>query len=507
MQYTDEFVKGIVICVVKFFTKYIFWITIGLAFCAVLFTALQSGYFYQIDNDELYHSQLAYLIDHGYTIYSNFYTTYTPVFYWLLQPVFRFVGYDVQALSAGRIVMMGLFLLRLGVVFLIIRSLFSWKASLLSVFLFIMDPFAVMTVMQIRPDNLMLFLFSCGLYSYILARKSQKKLYFFIAGACISLSLISLMKIIPSVGMFLMIAVLSAWQRKTLKDEGVLLLGFFMTSACIFGLFMIQGSLNGVIQQTIFDPFVVFNALLYPVPYGFYHREGNMWFYGPWNRSIAWIYAQVMMPLAGFGLASAIQQIQAKVNPLVRDILIILSGALVFQWLWLLTVPSIFIQYYLPINWIIVVLAGIAGYQILELTKHKYVQLFVYSSTGLLLLLFSYGTVKTNIFRAGIRSDGTYQKLESLWKATPENSQVFPSVLFRPIAFPLPYRVHFTEFPEAVMRRFPPLKETLIKQNIQYIYNEGGVIDSLPLDAHDYIRENFVPGGIDSEIFVRKDLL
>jgi hypothetical protein len=158
---------------------------------------------------------------------------------------------------------------------------------------------------------------------------------------------------------------------------------------------------------------------------------------------------------------------------LIRDVLLVLFFSLVLQWIWLITVPSVFIQYYLPINWIIATLAGLGLSLLLETKSEKnIVSIGIYGGVFLFFGVFAYGNFKTNMFRGNIRSTDTVNRLLSLWKAIPEESAVFPSVLFRPIVYPpMPYQVYATELPSSILARFPKVKDLLEEKHVRYIYN------------------------------------
>ncbi|MCX8009136.1 MAG: glycosyltransferase family 39 protein [Patescibacteria group bacterium] len=486
----------------------LYWVVLILIFGLLLYTVLRSALLYQFDNDEYYHSQIVYLLNHGNTMYTSFYTPYTPIFYWLLQPVFHGFGYDgFHALYAARVVMIGLFLFRLLMVFLIVRLLVSWKAGFFAVFLTILDPFMVMSGMQIRPDSLMLFVFVLAIFFYVQARKKDSGWLFFLSGILGAFSLGSLMKILPSIIPFLGIAGISAFFRKRLMTEGLLFLGFFLGISGLFVTFMISGQFSDLIRQTIIDPFTVFSVFLYPVPYGFYQREGNMWIFGPWNRSIPWMYAQLIAPLAGFGIFAVVQKIQdRKSNPILRDMLLILFAALILQWIWIISVQSIFMQYYLPFHWIIAVLAGIGIALIFENKAQNLTRIFTYLGVFAFFTIFTYGSIATNVFRSNIQSTETFKRIVSMWEMVPKDAPVFPTILFRPFVYPpTPYHTIFPgELPNSILLRYPSVRYFLEEKNVRYLYNDTGIISSLSDDDEEYIRSWFVPSGMDDNIFIRK---
>ncbi len=487
--------------------RVVFWVIMGCSLVALLLTVIRSGYWYQLDNDEYYHSQLVYLMNHGQQIYSSFYTFYSPLFYWLLQPVFHIVGYTIEILYVSRIVMIVLFLLRLFILFLLIGSVFSWKSALFASFFLLLDPFTVMTGMQIRPDSLMLLLFTVALFLYARARKREQAWFYFASGVFLALSLFSLIKIIPSVVVFLLVVFISAVMRKRLTREGMLFLGFALTLSLLCAITMALGIFPQMIQQTIIDPLTVFTLFLYPVPYGFFLREGNMWIYGPESRSLSWVFAQLFLPLAGIGMYGAFELVKKReTSVFARDILLILLGSMIGQWLWLITVPSIFLQYYLPIHWIVASLGGIAVASLFEGRSSQRSSIIWHSVACGIVLLFVYGGIQTNVFRSGIRSTDAFHRIRSMWITVPKNEAVFPSILFRPIVYPPTpyYTIYPGELSSEVLGRYPSVRQVLEEKNVRYVYNHTTVLSSLSQEDQAYIRLWYVPSKIDDEIFIRK---
>jgi len=475
-------------------------------FVIVLYSVFRSTYSYQFDNDEYYHAQITYLIDHGNIIYRSFYATYTPLFYWVLRPLFHVLGYTTEVLFSARLLMILFFFLRLFVVFLGIRTLFSTKAAFFGIFFLILDPFAVISAANIRPDTLMLLFFSLGLTFYIFGRKQNKKFFLLFSGIFVALSLMTLMKIVPSVVAFLCVAGLSAIVRKQLKREGLVFLGFISAIAVMLFFFVVQGLLYGVVLQTILDPITLFTGLQYPVYFGFFLKEGNMWVFGLANRSLAWVYAQLVAPLSGIGIGHAYSMSQNhKVSSLARDVLVILVAALVLQWIWLTTVPSVFVQYYLTLNWIGTVLAGcaVASFWTESASKNFITRSLVYCGIGGFFLVFAYGGYNVNMFRSGITSKNELDNIQAVWNVIPKNSPVFPNFLFRPLVHPIPHRLPFNEMPQAILNRMPSVSRQLDSLGVQYVFNDVWFMQSLPEDAQAYIKTHFRPSTANSQVLVR----
>jgi 4-amino-4-deoxy-L-arabinose transferase-like glycosyltransferase len=426
----------------------------------------------------------------------------------MLLPLFKITGYGIEALNAARMLMAAIYIIRIIFLYLLVKNIVSKKGAFLGIFLVILDPILAMSSFQIRPDNLMMLLITISLYCYIQARKTGKAILFILSGVFMALSFLTLMKILATVVVFLGVLIISGIHRKRIVQEGVAVCAFFLTIALFLLMLMVRGMFQGFVEQSWMDPMFFFSAIQYPIPYGFYFKEGNNWIFGPGLRPISWIFAQLLFPLSGVGLASAFDQVvNSRIPSLLRDILIIFVGSLIAQWIWLLTVPSIFVQYYVPINWIVAVLGGIAIERLLQMANRKkiFIRTMSYLSIITVFCVLSLGSYRANIFRSNIDSKEITAQLESMWKAVPGDSPVFPPILFRPVVYYFPYRMPFPEVPAQVLMRFPPLKDQLIRNNLQYVYNDTYYISNIPQDAQDYIRSTFVPGGIDDQIFIRKN--
>src|SRR3989338_4826857 len=123
--------------------KRIFTVLYFLLLLCLSYSAILSGLFYQYDNDELSHAQYTYLINSGFTPYTSFIMTFTPLFYWFLSPLFLTFGFNFSGVFAARIVMVILFLIRILFSYLIVRQVFGMKIALIFVPVFLLGTFTV----------------------------------------------------------------------------------------------------------------------------------------------------------------------------------------------------------------------------------------------------------------------------------------------------------------------------------------------------------------------------
>ena len=163
---------------VRKFLVALFWVITVVLLAWVAISAAVSGYHYQFDTDEFHYAQFIYLYANGLRPYLDVYSSVHPaIFQWLMIPVFLIKGFTtIETLYTGRAVMIILLAIRLVCAWYIIRIIFSKRTAVLFLFMFLFDPFAVFTSMQIRPDNLMLTVYTAGLLAFSLALTGNKKL-------------------------------------------------------------------------------------------------------------------------------------------------------------------------------------------------------------------------------------------------------------------------------------------------------------------------------------------
>lgn len=62
-------------------------------------SVVTSGYYYIFDNDELYHTQVTYLLSNGYKPFTDIYlTVYPPLYHWFIQPLFTIGGFSFDTI-------------------------------------------------------------------------------------------------------------------------------------------------------------------------------------------------------------------------------------------------------------------------------------------------------------------------------------------------------------------------------------------------------------------------
>lgn len=401
---------------------------------ALIVSIFRSGFNYQFDIDELYFAQRAFLFSHGLRPYVDVYLlTYTPVFDFIMMPIFKFTGFSFAAIYAAREVMMGLFIVRFVVLFLAVKKLFNLKIASLFIVLVLLDPFLVLTGMQYRSDNLMLTLFSLGLYVSVVAWERKNSFLFLCSGIFFSASVITLYKLVPSVIPIVLLLLFFLWKAR--KRNLILpFIGGLAIPVLGFVLYLVTtGVFVTAFQQLVSDTWHLYRHFNYPIPIYFLYRPDNFPIFGAAGKPITWFYSWLLLGLgiAGFSqfLTQAFESKHTEhKNPIRLSLLIILP----LQWGALFLLDSVFLQYYMTVNWLLALFAALFIFNIYNTVAKNYLiaSSFTVLVTGLLLLT-SIRSIQYNIARSKITSTNLIASYQSRWSQIGENQHVFPGFLFR----------------------------------------------------------------------------
>ena len=95
------------------------------AFLFLIVSVFRSGYSYLFDQDEYLHSQISFLIFSGYKPFFNLFTTWIPIFHWMMIPVLAINNFSFDSLLLGRTFMIFLFSIRIILGFILVNKLFG----------------------------------------------------------------------------------------------------------------------------------------------------------------------------------------------------------------------------------------------------------------------------------------------------------------------------------------------------------------------------------------------
>ena len=455
----------------KLLSGSIFFATILL----LAFMVLKSGYFFEFYIDELYHANTAYLIAQGYSPFKDFFLPYSPLFHVSLIPLFTQFGFTLETIQWTRLVMIALFAVRVVTAAVLVRMLFGTLAAILFVPLLLLDPLTEYSSMQIRPDNLMLTVYVVGVWLLTKGLLQKKKYLAFLSGILLGLAILLSIKIAPSMGVILLI--LTGLRFKyTFTGLRELWLGCILPIAIFCIYYSAKGLLSPMITNLLFDARLINEALKYPVPMGNFYRPSDATTYGLSFKPALFQYLWSLPLLSFAGVYATFQEFDFSFLKFSkkRTIGIILSISLVAQWLSLFFVRSVFIQYYLPVTYLFAIFAAVAVAKIIHTVQiHK----FVYTATLLFFsIIYMYlliPSLQANSERA--KRSGAEQKMAitAIWNYVPETSAVYPGVLFRPLAYPVPYGFTFYDLPQSIFSRYEPVQNYLKKNDVQYLNIDG----------------------------------
>lgn len=470
------------------------------------FTVIRSGYFFEFDLDELYHANTVYLISQGYKPFTDFFLPYSPLFYSFLSPLFHTSGFTLDTIQATRVVMIILFVLRILGASLLIRTLFGKLAAFLFLPLFLLDPFTAYVSMQIRPDNFMMTIYIIGLVVLIHGFIAQKKYVILLAGIILGISLIASIKIVPSLGALFLVLF---FYRLRYKFAGLLELciGISLPIVLFSLYYLFNGAFVPMITNLVFDARAINESLKYPVPMGNFYWPSPSTIFGLSFKPILFQYVWALPLLAFAGAYNTFITSDFTSHTLSRKNMLssVLAVSLGVQWISLFFIRSVFIQYYIPLTWLFALFGAVAIATILHKVKSNKA---LYIGTLLLFsgvyCLYLAPSIQANYERAKVIGKETKESILSIWRYIPENQSVYPGVLFRPLAYPIPYGFTYYDLPQSLFRRYAPIEHYLEKNNVKYL-NIHERAWALPNEVmKQYVTRHYIQDDTNSLFWVKK---
>lgn len=463
----------------------------------LFYSVIRSGLFYEYDIDELNHTQNAYLIGNGYKPYTSFHMIFTPLFYWFQMPVYKTGGFNFDSIARMRIVMMTLFILRLFILFFLIKKIFGKLIALLFIPLLLLDPFSTFSASQIRPDNLMMVIFSLGMLTLSIALEKLSRPLFFLSGALFSLSFAVLIKILPGIAILIWIFTIYCYLKKSWKNFLFFLLGFPVPWVFLFLYFFLQGNLTDFLQNVFIFAFLNNISVLNSTPLSFFYSRTNLILFGTSDMQLPWVYVHFLPVLTIGGVlitAYPILCLRKRIS-YPEFLKIALIGLLSIFALWVLTIPGVYVQYFLPLSWIMALFASVFLFTFFTWVRKKSLIGFVFTMLLCLTLfvLLTKDTIEVNSARAEMTSEKIIEYNTSQWMVIPPGEATFPNMLFRPIGYPLVYGAFIGDTNPYVLKRWGKVEDYLKKRNVKYIFKNTYLWQHLSPSTRDYIDRNYQP--------------
>ncbi len=480
---------------------------IVLLIIALAASVVFSGYHYVFDTDELLNAHMVYLIDQGYQPFVSFFSVYSPVYHWFLLPLFHWLGYSIETVGYARILMIVVMASRTVGTYAIVKLVFGKRVALIATVFLLLDPFTVFSGMQLRPDNLMLLFLIAGLYALTVGLMKPTLGAVFVSGVFFSLSFLTSIKILPSILATVGVLVLFVLRRRKVFlwnafFFGLLLpIGFFVMRAWA------DGSYVPMVQQLTLDARLTNQTRAFPTAPGFFYLPDNTYIYGVAGRPLHWVFALFTPLLSAIGLSVLWRRhFTNRLTETTWIIGSILAISLVFQTMALLVVRSVFVQYYLPVTAVVVIFAAVGLEDLLaDLPKKGYRRLlplgFILSSIALV----SIASIRANISRSTYSWTASSGSIIQRLTRIPVNTPVFPSFLFRPLSYPIPYGYFVAEIPQAILSRYPSFLVALTRLKSPFLLVSDYHWRFLDEETQRYISSAYEKDASDAELWVRRE--
>lgn len=465
----------------------------------LLISVFQSGYSYQFDTDELHHANLVYLYLHGYVPYRDIYNSfYTPLFEWLIAPAFIFFGFSFKTITFTRFIMILLLAIRMIAMYKFVKTVWSRRTALIALPLFLLDPFLVYSGMQIRPDNLMMTVFTIGLAVLASAYTKHSRKLKYIAAFIFGVSLIVFVKVVPSLLVVAIVLIYKEIRDKQYKTLITMALVSLIPVLLFVSYGAVVGALPEMYKQLIVEAQASYSVWEYPVYFGFYNEPNNAFIYGTMGNPITWIYVWVLPILGGAGLYHVAQNvITKKEKSSIAPMKIMTVLLCVAQLIVIFKVPSVYMQHYLPLNWLYAMFGAVVISDLLDaLSAYPVVW---YSAVVLFLWIFvslTRASIGFNEYRSTIGNLDQIREYEARWSQIPENEPIFPGFLFRPSVYPVPFGYFIGNVPASITNRLPSIPDTLERLQLKHLILDDYTFVRLPEIAQTYITNHYtrVPG-------------
>ena len=216
----------------------------------------------ELDIDEFQHLHVAWMVSRHYILYKDFWDNHTPLFYYLLLPLFRFCREGSGLVLTARVMMS---LTALGILYLtyaLARIDHDRLTSFLAVLILSYMVIFVEKSIEVRPDQLVVILWLASLWLSIKALSSRERLRFFFAGFLLGVAyLFSPKSLLPCAALSFTFLVLSFLQSsqpallRFLKIQTIFTLGFLIPVGVCLLLFYQAGTLKEMFTSTVLDNF------------------------------------------------------------------------------------------------------------------------------------------------------------------------------------------------------------------------------------------------------------
>ena len=491
------------------------------------------------DIDEFAHLHWGYSLFIGERPYTDFFYLFPPFFLYVISSLIAVWGRSVTMLLSARIL---IFTASAGSAFIILqlgKKMRSLSFGLLAAIVFIFLPLPSDKLLEIRPDNIAIFLALLGLYLFILGEEKQRKKYLFFSGLCYSVSL----GIVPKTVFFLIPPMLvlgykfyhsviptepvrlvsggisrdSSTSRRTvwcvsslgmtLKSDAIpFVLGALPAILLLIGLMMTYGNPSFAIYSMTRMSSAVTTSLgskFYMRPDLFFYPNDT--YYGFPNYNLSYLTNLIIyISAAIFAVFRAVSSLShTDKNKCIREFLV--SGSFFANlYAFVFVYPLKHAQYLIPLAPFIAFYFADLWFAILQIFKGEKLRKILILC-ALFYILFAGSKIYEKKIHWG--NQPTLDKVKNLLNVIPAKEPVF-DLTGESVFFPNGYYfccVPYGQYEEALLFNLPNLERIMKMKNAKYIYTgQYERLNILPAIQTKYIRENFVNLWPDGSLLIRK---
>jgi hypothetical protein len=216
----------------------------------------------ELDIDEFQHLHAAWMVSQHYILYKDFWENHTPLFYYLLLPLFRLCREGTILVLIARVIMSFTALGILALTYVLARVAHDRKTSFLAVLILSYMFIFVQKSIEVRPDQLLVILWLASLWISIRAFSTHRTSGFFYAGLLVGIGFLFAPKaLLPYAAMGFTFLV-QCYLRNSkgaflrfLKFHSVYTLGFLIPIALCLALFYHMGTLKEMLASTVLENF------------------------------------------------------------------------------------------------------------------------------------------------------------------------------------------------------------------------------------------------------------
>lgn len=181
---------------------------------------------------------------------------------------------------------------------------------------------------------------------------------------------------------------------------------------------------------------------------------------------------------------------------------IILFVSLAFQWASLLFINSVFMQYYIPINWLYALFSAYFIHNLINQIKIVKILQTVFTACLLILLIFLLkSSIQGNLARSRMADDPIVKEVTGFWQMIPKDSPAYPNVIFRKPIYPLLWGQVISE---NVRDRYPQAYLAIEKYKLKILTGlTDDFISYLDPQTQAYILANYQRDQSDNRIWRR----